>query len=148
MDETKKLLECVSYNARIGLDSVRALCGKTDDEVLKNELYSEEDTLIGILRRADDALSRMGETPPSTASAKVGMWFGLQKDTLTDKSREHLADMLIQGNTMGIIEITKARGKYPAANQESQKLACDLLTHEQDSVDRLKNLLATPSPVV
>lgn len=39
-------------------------------------------------------------------------------NTLVNKTSSHISEMLIQGSTMGIIDITKRIKEYPNANKE------------------------------
>ena len=58
-----------------------------------------------IKEEAAALLAQRREFPREPAgSDKIGLWMGVQMNTLMDKSPPHLAEMLIQGGTMGIIK--------------------------------------------
>ncbi|WDC83510.1 hypothetical protein PL321_12450 [Caloramator sp. mosi_1] len=61
--------------------------------------------------------------------------------TLRDKSSSHMAEMLIQGSTMGIIDMTKKIKEYQGVEKETLDLANGLLQFEQKSLDEYKELL-------
>lgn len=55
-------------------------------------------------------------------------------NTLTDKSTSHIAEMIIQGATMGVIDITKRIKEYSEVDEEILELANDLLKFEQRNI--------------
>ena len=73
--------------------------------------------------------------------ARMGMWMGMQMNTAMDRSSSHIADILIQGATMGVVEITKARNSFPDADPDSHGVASRFITCQQEAVERLKKVL-------
>ena len=61
--------------------------------------------------------------------------------TLANKSPSHISEMLIQGSTMGIIDLTKKLKEYAEADQEILSLANKLLKLEQNNVEECKKYL-------
>ena len=70
--------------------------------------------------------------------SRAGMWIGVKTNTLADDSAAHLAEIIIQGATMGVIAITRARNDLPDASPEAQDMAANLITVQQDAIERLK----------
>ncbi len=62
-------------------------------------------------------------------------------NTITNKTPSHIAEMLIQGSTMGIIDVTKRLKEYKDVGQDILALADRLLKFEQQNVDELKKFL-------
>ncbi|MDE7279798.1 MAG: hypothetical protein K2N26_08760, partial [Oscillospiraceae bacterium] len=58
-----------------------------------------------------------------------------------DKSTEHIAEMLIQGTNMGIININKALNHTVTASPKLVQEAKDMLSKEQAYIDNLKGYL-------
>ena len=82
---------------------------------MRGELSVERDRYRSAAQRAERALSEAGGKPePVGQMAKVGMWLGTQMNTRRT-SNAHIAEMVIQGATMGVIEVIKARNTYPDA---------------------------------
>lgn len=142
MDQSHKLLISVADAANMGKDSVEMLMNKTEDERMISQLRhlaaqyeSSRDQVETRLRQTG------GKIKNKNPMAKAGVWMGIQMDTLTDQSNSHLADMLIQGTTMGIVEITRTRAACPEADQEALRIANDFLKNEQDSIETLKSYL-------
>ena len=142
MNQTERLLQNIIENGRMGADACDQLMSKTHDEALRQELMNERDLYEGSVREAEKMLAGMGmQAKPKGMMARAGMWMGMQMDTIMDKSPSHIADILIRGLTMGIVEITKARNSNPDASAEAQGVAAALITSQQEGIDRLKVFL-------
>ena len=61
--------------------------------------------------------------------------------TMSDKSNSHIADMLIFGSNMGIVEATKKIHKYAGADKEILDLMKKLLAFEERNCEDLKCFL-------
>lgn len=142
MDQTQKLLQSIVENARMGADACDQLLEKTDDMALRQELMNERQQYENASREAEARLMQMGAKPhPKGPMARAGMWMGMEMNTMMDKSASHIADMLIQGSTMGVVEMTKARNSLPDADAQAQGIASALITSQQEAIDRLKSFL-------
>ena len=55
----------------------------------------------------------------------------------------HIADMMIQGATMGVTDTTKLIREYEntSCSEEALKLARDTVKYEEESIERLKKFL-------
>ena len=73
--------------------------------------------------------------------ARMGMWMGIQMDTMMDATPSHIADMLIQGATMGVVGMTRDRNDLPDADAHAQGIASSFITAQQENIDRLKTYL-------
>ena len=67
---------------------------------------------------------------------------GIKKEIISDNSDASIADMLIKGMSMGILDIEKKLSQYDEiANKKSIKLAKDCLKFQQESITQLKKYL-------
>ena len=143
MDQTQKLLQCIVENARMGEDACDQLLNRTEDTGMRRELMLQKQQYAESARDAETRLSRMGVHPQSKGPmARMGMWMGMQINTAADRSASHIADIVIQGATMGVVEITKARNSFTEADAEAQGIAANLITRQQESIDRMKAFLS------
>ena len=129
MDQTQKLLQTIVENARMGEDACRQLFDRTEDLNLREELNREKRDYENAAAQAEGMLERMG------------MWMGMQFNTMTERSTSHIAELLIQGCTMGVVEITKVRSTCPDADADAQGVASGLITCQQEAIERLKSFL-------
>ena len=75
------------------------------------------------------------------AMAKAGMWLGLETETLMDRSDAHIAEIMIQGATMGAIEMTKSLNAYDGADPSARGIASRFLVGQSESIERQKHFL-------
>jgi len=142
MDQNRKLLESIVENARMGADACDQLLKKCKDAQMRKELMLERDQFNAAGRDAEERLFAMGVHPhPKGPMARMSMWMGMEMNTMMDKSASHIADMLIQGCTMGVVEMTKARNSLPDADAQAQGIASALVTSQQEAIERLKAFL-------
>lgn len=146
MDHTQKLLQSIIENARTGMDACEQLIKKTDDAGMRDELMTERAEYQGFVQNAERALFAAGGQPHAKSTlSRMGMWMGIQMDTMTDNSAAHIAEMLIQGASMGVVEMTKDRAEFTSAAPEILKMADDFIASQQQAIERCKTHL-TPQP--
>ena len=143
MDQTQKLLQTIVENGRMGEDACDQLLNRTEDMNLRQELMQEKQYYEAAARDAEARLQDMGVKPhPKGPMARMGLWMGMQMNTAVDQTSSHIADIVIQGLTMGVVALTKARNSYTDASADAQGIASNLITRQQESIDRLKTFLS------
>ena len=148
MNETIQLLKDVAKNARTGEEAINDLMQKAESAEMRTELDRERRQYGAAARQAESALAAAGQqSEPVGMMQKAGMWVGTQMNTLTDRSNAHIAEMVIQGATMGIIEMTKARNTCPDADPGAASLASRFIVDQNDIIDRQKAYLQEPALV-
>ena len=70
-----------------------------------------------------------------SSSASINM------KTMFNDETNHIAEMLIQGTTMGITDVIKAIGEFNSADKEIKNVAIELQHSEEEFVDSLKTFL-------
>lgn len=142
MDQTQKLLQSILENARTGANACGQLMRRTDDESMRVELQAQKDRYESFAAAAENALTDVGEPPHSQSPiSRAGMWMGIQLNTLTDATRSHIADIAIQGATMGVIGMTRERGGLPDADVRAHNIAAGFITAQQEAIERFKSFL-------
>jgi len=142
MNQTIQLLQDVVRGARTGGEAVSQLMEKTDSPEMRGELSLERSRYLAAEREAENALAAAGGRPePVGLMSRAGMWLGTQMNTLADTSNSHIAEMVIQGATMGVIELTKSRGSYPDADSRAAGIASRFIVMQNDIINRQKGYL-------
>lgn len=143
MNQTIQLLQDIVRNARTGESGVSQLMEKTDDQRMRKELNREKTDYQSMAECAEQALKAMGgEIEPLGKMAQMGMWIGTQLSTMTNKTNAHIAEIIIQGANMGVIELTKSRSAYAEADKKAQDIAAEFITRQQAIIERQKAFLA------
>lgn len=142
MNETVQLLQDVIRNARTGESAIDQLLTISDNTEMRKDLMTEKAFYHSTVRTGEQALIRAGGKPePVGPMAKAGMKMGIMFNTITDKSDCHIAEMVIQGANMGIVEMTKALNTYPNANEDALSIARNFIGQQQDIINRQKHYL-------
>ena len=96
-----------------------------------------------IQSRVSKELSKNGEFPKEQSPvSQIGMWSGVQLNTLLDKSPDKIAEMMMQGSTMGIIDMARTLKEYPDIPDSSRKIGEDLIKLEENSMQKMKSYLS------
>ena len=95
-----------------------------------------------LIARSEKILQQSGSLPEKNPPIqKAVMWGAIQLNTLADASPEHVAEMMINGSNMGIVEMSKQVNRYEFADHKSLKLAADFIEGEQRHIEQLKEYL-------
>ncbi len=148
MEENKKttaefLLELYK-NMKMGSDSIVNISSKVKEGELRDELARELDSYEKYAKKMGKLIYDAGETPKEeNVMSKMAAKMGMAVNTLTDSTESHIAEMLIEGATMGITENTKLINQYEdkGVSDESLKLARDSVCFMENTVETLKKFL-------
>ena len=136
------ILRELNKGVKIGMDSITFVSDKVGDEEMKDNLSYQYKLYNEILDETSDLFSKYGEVPnDSDLGTKMMNWTGVQFNTMTDKSNSHIAELLIQGNTMGIIEGRKLLNQNPNADKEIQNVLYKFIKIQENNVEKLKTFL-------
>ena len=142
MNDTVQLLQDVVRNARTGKDAVEQLMNKGEGDSMRRELEKEKASYQQTQQEGERALvDAGGRAEPTGPLARAGMWMGLEMETLADRSDAHIAEIVIQGATMGVIEMTKALNSYDSADPGARSLASKFVVQQNETIDRQKLFL-------
>ena len=73
---------------------------------------------------------------------KAMMWSSIKMNTLTDNSRAHIADMMVQGTVMGVPSLrTTANDLSPDGDQEIVALLDEMIKTEEQFEKKWKEFL-------
>ncbi len=140
--QNENLLEEIYRATQMGLEGIRAVAPKIEDARLKKEIRREEAGYQKFVSRAEEMLAAKGSIPQTHDGMKKAMlWGSVQMNALMDSSQEHLAEMLINGTTMGIVDMTKKISDLGESDAGARRLAEDFINFEEKSVEQLKKYL-------
>lgn len=144
MNENVEMLNYIYKNAQMGQHSINHLLEIIEnDSKLKNLLDNQFMEYKTIFDTAEKSLNELGhEGKGNSKIQKFETYMMIDIKTLTNKSSDHVAEMLIQGSTMGIIQITRRLKDYSGSiDKNVQKLAEKLLSIEQHNVEECRKFL-------
>lgn len=141
---TKMLLSELYKNMKMGADSIVNISSKVSEGELRDELARQLDTYESFAKKIGMLIYESGDEPQEeNIMSKMASKVGMAMNTLTDSSQSHIAEMMIEGATMGITENTKLINKYQDKGVDTQalKLCRESVKFMEDSIEALKKFL-------
>lgn len=141
MDKNETLLNEIYKNVTMGKDALVDLMDKASDSEMRAEMTREIERYEEYANRASSLLAERGLKPAEPGMmAKAGSKIGMAFNTMLDTTTSHIAEMMINGATMGIINIEKQFNENQPAG-EARKLAEEILDFEKSTADNLARFL-------
>ena len=142
MNRPEYILNEVNKGIKMGMDSISSIAEKVTDDQLKDDLQYEYNQYNAILNDVNAELGKYEEFPKELNPAQKMMgWFDIQMSTLTDNSDSKIAEMLIKGTNMGIIEGVKLLNNNPETTPEIKNILTNFIQFQENNVERLKKYL-------
>lgn len=143
MNGNAEMLNYVYQNSQMGIESIKQLLGIVEHEkfskCLELQLYEYQE----INTKAKKLLNESGyDEKGINEMEKITTYFMINMKTLMDKSASHIADMMIKGSNMGIVEATKKIHQYENdVEKDVLSLMKKLLKTEEKNAEELKEYL-------
>ena len=143
MSADAEMLNFIYQNSQMGVETLNQLIPMIDNEAFKKRIEAQLKEYEQIHEEAKKLLNRHGYDEKGIgALEKIMAYLMIDMKTLMDKSSSHIAEMLIQGSNMGIIDAVKRINQYEKeAEKEVTALMKRLLKFDENNVERLKEAL-------
>ena len=141
---TQEFLGELYKNVKMGSDSIVNIMPKVTGKELRQELTAELNRYEEFAKEIANEITASGNDPKEdNILAKLGAKVGMAMNTMMDSTDSHIAQMMIEGATMGITENTKLIHEYENkhCSERSLKLARETVRFMEDTVERMKNYL-------
>ena len=144
MEENINALDEVNKGASIGMEAISFTMDKAEDANFIKVLKGEYDKYKVISEKIDKIYRKYNDTDtPHEVSpiTKTMTWWGIEMKTFNDKSNSKIAELLVKGTNMGIIEGVKLRNQYPDLDKTVQNILNEFVQFQQNNVEQLKKYL-------
>lgn len=143
MNGNAELLNYVYQNSQMGIEALKQLLKIVENEKFTKVLEAQVKEYKGINEKARKMLGENGYDEKGIPEMeKAASYIMINIKTLLDQSTSHIADMLIKGSNMGIVEATKKIHEYEGeAEKDIVSLMKQLLKNEERNVEELKEFL-------
>ncbi|TCU77270.1 hypothetical protein EV204_102129 [Tissierella praeacuta] len=142
MDKNVEFLNYIYQNAEMGENTLSQLIDITEDDNYKELLKSHLITYITIYDNTEKELQEINKKAKGiNIFSKSSTSTMINLKTMLNKSTSHISEMLIQGSTMGIIDMTKKLKEYNNVKGYVLSIANELLTFERNSIEEYKKYL-------
>ncbi|MCH5166748.1 MAG: hypothetical protein J1F35_02535 [Erysipelotrichales bacterium] len=136
------VLDELNKGACMGRDAIHFILDKVSDSGLRDELniqYNKYKEITDEIAKLYPEYSKK-EPHETNSMNKVMTWFGIEMNTMLDKSTSKIAELLLQGTNMGIIEGRKLLNNNNT-EEDVNKLIQKYVDMQEDAVENLKKFL-------
>ena len=142
--ETATLLQAIYKNVKMASDSILNLMPKVEDFKLKNDLTVQLSVYEAYASRAAKLLADEGVKPEdeSTVTKLASKW-GTMMNTMMDSTSTHIAEMMVEGATMGVNDMLKQirENENTSVSESAMRLARDVCAYEEKTIEEMKEYL-------
>ena len=141
---TSELIQAVYKNVKMAGDSILNLMPHVKDEKLKSDMTVQLSAFEAFASRAAKLLADEGVKPETEgALTKLSAKWGTLMNTMRDSTTSHLAEMMIEGATMGANEMLRELRETENSNtsESALRLARDVCAFEEKIVKEMKSYL-------
>ena len=138
---TAELYQEIYTGCKMGGESLVNLLPKVTDDGLRSELTAQLERYEEFAAKARDGLFEMDKTAKEeNVIAKLSAKMGVMMNTMIDATSSHIAQMVIEGCSMGITDLIKAIHAHEEKD-EAEKLARDVVAFEESCSENMKKYL-------
>ena len=142
MKENINALDEIHKGACMGVDALSFVLDKVEDEKFKEELKKEYNDYKAIAAEIEEIYPKYNDDKPHDTNVmnKAMTWSEVEMKTINDRSNSKIAELLLNGVNMGIIEGRRILNKKKI-DDEVSKIVSKYVTMQERSVDVLKSYL-------
>lgn len=141
-EDDLKLLNAIYQNIKMGVQSMEELVKIAKSEDLRAEI-SQELADYNVFAKECEMIAKAEKL-----DIKDNNWFdksmlsgSIKMKTCFNKSEENIAEMLIVGSTMGIIDVIKVKNSANCQNNDILEIALKLEDFQERCIQKLKPFL-------
>lgn len=142
LERNVELLKFMYQNAEMGVNTLSQLNEIAEDTQLRKVIQKQLLEYKSVFDQCKRKLDQNDEEAKSiNGMLKTSAHVMINMKTMMDKSPEHIAEMIIQGGIMGIINITKKLKEYVDCNDDIKNIGYKLMWIEQKNTEEMKHFL-------
>ena len=142
MNGDVELLNYIYQNSQMGTATIKQLLDIVEEADFNSQLQSQYNEYKRVNNEAKIMLNENGyDEKGINAFEKMRTYLMINIQTLADKSTSHIAEMMIIGSNMGVIDAIKNIRKYRNAEPDILSLMERLKVIEENNIASLKMFL-------
>lgn len=145
MNENLELLEYIYQNSSMGVYTLNRLIKELNgkDNKIKKHVEEQIKGYEEFLKKTEKLIKKNKyEVKDNNFMAKMGATFSIKMDTMKDNSDASIAHMLVQGITMGLVDIeTKISNYKESAKSDILDIAKDFKKFSEEKIEELKRFM-------
>ncbi|MBQ8911068.1 MAG: hypothetical protein IJY89_00685 [Clostridia bacterium] len=141
-DQTDMLYRKIYKNAMMGLGTTTHLLKTERGRELSDSLRCQQAEYTAICKNVQNRMDDRGRRVKGLSMMEKMRTDGMVSlNLMMNDSDSHVAQMLMTGSTMGVINAEKELKKYPKADPYAKALMRHLSDFERDTLDKMKGFL-------
>lgn len=137
-----EILKEINKGSKYGINGINLTLQKAVDSNFKKVLVEQKSEYENIYNRSKTLLALKDQKSEDLDPLEKAMsWMAIQMSTLTTASNSKLAEILIQGNDMGIIKGQKLLNSPHVKDSTTKNIIKDFITLQQENIEGLKKYL-------
>jgi len=144
MDKENEInvLDELNKGACMGMDAIHFVLDKVEDKKLKEELEKEYNNYKAINKKIVELYPEYSKDEPHETNAmnKAMTWYGIEMKTFMDNSNSKIAELILQGMNMGVIEGRKLLN-HKHTDEEVNKLVNEYVNMQEHAIEKIKQFL-------
>lgn len=136
------VLDELNKGACMGMDAIHFVLDKVEDKSLKEELNNQYKEYKKIVNKISKIYPEYSNKEPheTNAMTKAMTWYGIEMKTMFNEGTSKIAEILLQGTNMGIIEGRKLLNNKDV-NDDVHKIMQEYVDMQESAVEKLKQFL-------
>ena len=142
MKENINALDEIHKGACMGVDALNDIIDKVEDKNLVSVLKEHLNDYKAIAKRIENVYNKYDDDKPHETNifTKAMTWSSVEMETLADRSNSNIAEYLLRGVNMGVIEGRKILNKKHI-DKEVHNIVSEYVTMQEKHVEVLKTFL-------
>ena len=143
MKENINALDEINKGATMGMDAIHFIIDKIENDDFKkivDKQYKDYENVSNTINKIYNKYNSEDNPHETGVVNKVMTWYGVEMKTLLDKSDSKIAELLLQGTNMGIIEGRRILNNK-ALDEEVKDIMNKYVTMQEECVEKLKDYL-------
>ena len=143
MKENINALDEINKGATMGMDAITYVQDKVEDPNFKevlNKQYKDYETISEKIKNIYKKYNSEDKPHETNSMNKMMTWSGINMKTMNDHSTSKLAELLLQGTNMGIIEGRRIYNKKEIDSEVSD-IVKEYVDMQERCVEKLKEFL-------
>lgn len=137
-----KLLDDAYKNVRMGSYAIDCIITKIKDAKLKKLIEKQNEIYLEFTNELSAFAQKISyELKDINVMLKTSSFLSINLKTLFNKDTSHIAEMLVQGTTMGITTLIREIRENPNATLQLIDLSNEIVSYQEKFVESLKKFL-------
>lgn len=142
MKQEINVLDELNKGSCMGVDAIDFILDKVEDDEFKQILINQKDEYEKMTDKIGNLYKEFSDDDPHSTSTmnKVMTWSNVEMKTLNDNSTSKIAELMLQGTNMGIIEGRRLLN-HKSGNEKVDNIVEEYVNMQEKFVELLKKYL-------